>query len=278
MRTPVIRTLALTLITLCLAAPIAHAESPPRDGPLDLHAELGSLWVAYHTVKLDTDGTRADFIDDLGQENLVPFVRASADLHLGNHIITLLYQPLEIVAARTLARDLTFDDQVFPAGAAVRSTYAFSFARASYMYDFAEGRDELAFGASLQLRNAIIELEQLDGPAFRSRRDIGPVPVLKLRWRQALGERAFAGVELDGFYAPIKYINGGDTDVEGAIIDASVRAGMTLRKDTEAFLNLRWLGGGASGGGDDDDNPGDNYNENWLTFFSLSLGLTYTGL
>ncbi len=274
-----LKTLLAALILLPATA--AAEQSPERPWRLDLHAELGSLWVAYHTVKLDRDGTDMDYIDDLGQENLVPFVRGSADLYLGDrqqHVVTLLYQPLEIVSARTLARDLLIDDQVFPEGAAVRSTYSFPFARISYLYDFADGPDELAIGASLQLRNATIEFEQLDGPAFRSRRDIGPVPVLKFRWRQGFANGAFAGFEIDGFYAPIKYLNGGETDVEGAIVDASLRAGLELRQDVDAFLNLRWLGGGASGGGEDDDNPGDNYNENWLTFFSLSLGLTYGGL
>lgn len=274
------RTLLAALFTLALAAPaLAAPDGDPPPWRLDLHAELGSLWVGHHTIKLDRDGSDIDYVDDLGQENLVPFARASADVYLGeHHVITLLYQPLEIVSTRTLARDLTIDDQVFPEGAAVRSTYSFPFARISYMYDFTAGRDELAVGLSLQLRNATIEFEQLDGPAFRSRRDVGPVPVIKLRWRQGFADGAFVGVEVDGFYAPIKYLNGGETDVEGAIVDASLRAGLELPRDVEAFLNLRWLGGGASGGGEDDDNPGDNYNENWLSFFSLSLGLTYAGL
>lgn len=288
---PTLLTTALTTLLFPLfGPPTARAEAPPGDAEptadarpwrLDLHAELGSLWVAYHTVKLDRDGTDIDYIDDLGQENLVPFLRGSVDLYLGQeqrHIITLLYQPLEIVSARNLARDLVIDDQVFPEGAAVRSTYSFPFARISYLYDFADGPDELGIGLSVQLRNATLEFEQLDGPAFRSRRDIGPVPVLKFRWKQGFANGAFAGFEIDGFYAPIRYLNGGETDVEGAIVDASLRAGLELDQDVSAFLNLRWLGGGATGSGDDDDNPGDNYNANWLTFFSLSLGLTYSGL
>lgn len=246
---------------------------------LDLHAELGSLYVAYHTVKLDRDGSDIDYVDDLGQENLVPFARASADLRLGEaHVVTLLYQPLEIVSSRVLARDLVIDDAVFSAGTGVRSRYSFPFARVSYLYDFWEGVDELGVGVSVQLRNAILSFESTDGETFRSRRDVGPVPVLKFRWRQGVGDGWFVGAEVDGFYAPIKYINGGDSDVVGAIVDASVRAGLALDRDVEAFLNVRWLGGGAEGSGDDDDNPGDSYNENWLSFVSLSLGLSYVGL
>lgn len=264
------------LAGVCSASAAMAAEEPAR---LALHAELGSLYVAYHTIQLDRGGSEIDYIDDLGQENLVPFARLAADLRLGgSHVITLMYQPLEIESRRTLARDLVIDDATFAAGSAVRARYSFPFARVSYLYDFWEGEDELGLGVSLQLRNAIIEFEEIGGDTFRSRRDVGPVPVLKFRWRQSVSPRWFVGAEVDGFYAPIKYLNGGDSDVVGAIVDASVRAGVELRQDAEAYLNLRWLGGGAEGGGEDDDNPGDGYNENWLSFIALSLGLSYTGL
>lgn len=281
---------ALCFAALCftgLAGAAPPTEPPPgpvdrlteRPWHLDLHAELGSLFVASHTVQLGRDGSDIDYVDDLGQQNLVPFARLSADLHLGeSHVITLLYQPLSIQSTVTLQRDLVIDGETFAEGTAVRSTYDFPFARISYLYDLFDGPDELGIGLSLQLRNATLAFEQLDGPAFRSRRDIGPVPILKLRWRQWVSDGVFIGAEIDGFYAPIKYLNGGETDVEGAIVDASLRAGLALPHDAEVFLNLRWLGGGAEGESDDPDVPGDGFNANWLHFVALSLGLSYVGL
>ena len=64
---------------------------------------------------------------------------------------------------------------------------------------------------------------------------------------------------------------GRDVDVEGAIADIQLRAGLALAEPTEAFLGLRYLGGGASGTGTPD-GGGDGYTENWLHFLTLTLG------
>ena len=76
-------------------------------------------------------------------------------------------------------------------------------------------------------------------------------------------------------YAPVKYINGSDSDVVGAIIDFSLRYGIPLDQHKDLFFNIRWIGGGAQGTSSDDDGPGDGYTENWLNFISFSLGLTW---
>ena len=85
----------------------------------------------------------------------------------------------------------------------------------------------------------------------------------------------FLEAEMDGFYAPIKYFNGGKSDVEGAILDASLRAGLELSEDVTGFFNVRYLGGGAQGTSKDDDGPGDGYTRNWLHFMTASVGFSY---
>jgi hypothetical protein len=82
------------------------------------------------------------------------------------------------------------------------------------------------------------------------------------------------GAEVDGFYAPIRFINGGTSDVEGAILDASVRGGVHLTPGVDTFLNLRYLGGGSSGTSTSSREPGDGFTDNWLHFVSLTLGFT----
>ena len=83
---------------------------------------------------------------------------------------------------------------------------------------------------------------------------------------------------MDGIYAPIKYINGSDSDVEGAIIDLSLRCGVELDDGKDLFMNLRWIGGGAEGTGSDNDGPGDGFTSNWLNFLSFSMGLKWSHL
>lgn len=269
------RRLIIAAALICATA-TAHAQS--GDLHVSTHAELGTLTVLSHRIKLGRNGTYIDYVDDAGQDNQVPFARLSVDLRKGRHIVTFLYQPLEINAARTAMRDITVDDYTFKEGTGLRSRYSFPFTRVSWMYDLIEGPNELALGLSLQIRNAIIEFESTDGVGFRSNRDVGPVPILKARGRHVLSDRFWWGAEVDGFYAPVSYINGDDSEVIGAIVDLSLRGGMRLTPTTEAFLNLRYLAGGAVGESNDDTNPGDGYTRNWLHFLTISLGFSWNAL
>lgn len=251
-------------------------NDPDAPYSLRLSAELGFLFPVSHTIQFGNGGTKIDYVAEGGQDNLVPFARISADLELfDHHKITFLYQPLQLDTIKATARDIQVDEVVFRKGTPVRYVYGFDFWRLSYLYDFVAGDStELGIGASLQIRNATIGFESLDGTQSRYKRNIGPVPVLKARAMHMFGDHFWIGAEADGFYAPIKYINGSDSDVEGAILDASVRAGLALTPGVESFVNLRYLGGGAVGTSNNDNTPGDGYSDNWLHFVSLSLGFT----
>ncbi len=239
-------------------------------------AELGALAPLVHTIQFDRDGTDFDYIQDGGQNNLFPFARVQADLDIGQrHSVILLYQPLDLRTETVLLSDMTQADVTFPEGTPMEYRYGFSFVRGSWLYDLAEGpRKELGLGVSLQIRNATIDFASQDGTLFTGERDIGPVPVLKFRGRTPIAENAWLGAEVDGFYAPIKYLNGGRTDVVGAIVDASVRGGIAQKSGVDLFLNLRTIAGGAEGQSESPDALGDGYTKNWLVFSSLSIGTT----
>jgi len=251
-------------------------NKPDAEVRASLHAELGTLAVLSHRIQFSTDGTEIDYLEDGGQDNLFPTARLSAELHAGpRNTVVFLYQPLVLESQSLIQRDLTLDGVTFPAGTAVDFRYGFSFWRGSYLRDLVEDPDgEFSIGASLQIRNATIEFEDRASGLLISNRDIGPVPVIKLRGRKALEDDLWVGFEADGFYAPIKYINGSNSDVVGAILDASVRGGLTLNNGAETFVNLRYLWGGAEGTSNDFTPPGDGYTENWLHFLNLSLGFS----
>ena len=61
-------------------------------------------------------------------------------------------------------------------------------------------------------------------------------------------------------------LNGSDNETVGAILDASLRAGLRVHDRADVFLNLRYLGGGATNG-----DPSD-YSKNWLHFLFVGLG------
>ncbi|MEM6296876.1 MAG: hypothetical protein AAGA54_36770 [Myxococcota bacterium] len=277
-------TLAFALFCAPAAASAGEPDAPDsvlnRPGSrvaVRLHAELGFLSVLGHRLKLGEDGTYADLREDLGQDTLFPFGRLSADLDIGTrrqHTISLLYQPLNLESQAVAERDLVVEDVTFAAGTPIDFRYSFPFWRISYLYDILPGPSEVGFGGSLQIRNANIEYASQDGVQLRAVRDVGPVPVLKFRGRGFVRGRFWMGGEVDGFYAPIRYINGGRSDVEGAILDMSLRGGLAWRYGVDTFVNVRYLAGGARGTSSDPDPFSDGFNTNWLHFLTVSLGVS----
>ena len=237
--------------------------------------DFGGLLPLYHHIQLGREGTEFNYVKDGGQDVIFPVGRLSIDLRAHRHHLTFLYQPLELDSEVVLKRPLTVDGLTFPAETPINLRYGFPFYRVSYAYDVVSSSAfRVAFGASLQLRDATITFTSADGSARRARRDLGPVPALKGVVRYDAPSGFFGAFEVDGFYAPVKYINGGDSDVVGAIIDANLRAGYRLSPRVDGFLNVRWLGGGAEGTSEPEDFS-DGYNQNWLQFLIVSLGVDF---
>ncbi len=270
--------LALILALASLAAPAAFSAQAPDSRPaLKAHFELGWIGVLGHKVQFGKDGTYLDYVSQGGQDNLYQVSRLSLDLRLSRRsTLIFLYQPLALETKAILESALRVDGLDFPAGTPTRFVYRFPFYRVSYLVDLSKSpATELSVGLSLQIRNATIEFESLDGKLFRSNRNIGPVPILKLRWRHDFDSRLWLGAEADGFYAPVSYINGSDNEVIGAILDASLRGGLRLDKNVEAFVNVRYIGGGAVGSDDTPDWPStDGYVRNWLHFLTFTAGFS----
>lgn len=272
-------TLLAAGLSLALASDEDSLINRP-DAPVEarLHAEVGFVAPISHNIQFGTEGTTLDYVKEGGQDNLFPALRLSADLYLGvarRNIVVFLYQPLDLRTEVVLDDLLVVDDVRFQPGTPVDLRYGFSFWRASWMYDVLLDEDhELGLGVSLQIRNATISFASADGTQRQSYRNIGPVPVLKARWRSDFDGDWFLGSEIDGFWAPIRYFNGSaGSDVEGAIIDWSVRGGYRFLRGTEGFVNLRWIGGGAVGT-DATPSTGDGYTKNWLHLMTVSLGVT----
>ncbi|MFT4626607.1 MAG: hypothetical protein ACI8PZ_005284 [Myxococcota bacterium] len=262
-------------LTAAYAAPVPEGSilnDPDRGWQLEPAVELGFLAPLSHKIQFGRDGTYFNYIQDGGQDNLFFVTRWSLDLRIDRHTVTVLYQPLTLKTSTEVTRPLVFDNVRFGKGGGLESVYGFDFYRGSWTWDLLPDDDaELGLGASLQIRNATIGFTSADGEQRTTNRDIGPVPIIKLRGRWD-GEVGFWGFEADGFYAPIKYINGGNSDVVGAIADLSIRAGLKANRGVEPFLNLRYLGGGAEGTSSNPDPGKDGYVRNWLHFATLTVG------
>lgn len=236
--------------------------------------ELGFIDVLSHKIQFGSDGSKFDYVEDGGQDVLFPFARISAELKVKEkHSVIFLIQPLDIKTEVLLDQDIVVDELTFPENTPLELRYGFPFYRISYLYDFLDkSEDELAIGASFQLRNATINFASSDGKLLRTNRNVGPVPIFKARVKKNYDNGFWVGGEFDGFYASGKYITGSENDFEGAIFDLSLRTGFLLSDSIDSYLNVRYIGGGAQGTNKDEPGPGDGYTDNWLHTLSISLG------
>lgn len=279
-----LKLIIITLVCSFVGASFAqNSDSLSEKGKKDFEfravAELGFLSVLSHKVQFGENGTYFDYKKEGGQNVLFPVGRLSLELdNKERNTIIFLYQPLTIQTQVLLNDNIIVDDLAFPANTSVDLLYNFPFYRISYLRELLpdKPRFNLAFGGSVQLRNATITFESTDGERFRTNRDVGVVPALKVRSRYSLSELVYLELEADGIYAPISYLNGSDNEVKGAILDASIRSGLKVTDNVNAFLNLRYLGGGAEGTSENEPGPGDGYVKNWLHFMTVTAGLTYT--
>lgn len=249
-------------------------EESPRAVSLRANLELGLLGVLYHHVQLGRDGTSIDYRDDAGQDILFPFWRASVDVTLfRRHIVTLLYQPLDFDTRELLPRDIRLDGLELPAGTPLQARYQFPYYRLGWAYDLLPADDSvLAVGIGLQIRNANIEFQSLDGTQFRRRSDVGLVPLLRVRGHLPVSEQFWLGFDADGFYAPISGLNLSDRDVLGVIADVGVQFGWRGTPFASPFLGVRYIGGGSRGEGDPTPTS-DGWQSNWLHFLAVTLGI-----
>jgi hypothetical protein len=171
-----------------------------------------------------------------------------------------------------LKNDLVVDGVTFPAGSGVLLNYAFPSYRVSYTYDvLRKGNSYLALDLSLQLRNADIYFESLNGPQFIANKNVGPVPISKIKGELWLGEKTYFATDIDGFYASSRFINGADFDFEGSVLDASLWAGLLLTDYLETYFNIRFIGGTAKGTSENASSP-DGFTDNKLATINFSIG------
>jgi hypothetical protein len=270
----------LGIASPALAQDYGFFNSPESFFGFESSVEIGFFGFFSHKVQFGESGTYFDYVKDGGQDVWFPFRRLSGDILLGSrHRLVFLVQPIDIrTEVPVPAGGLTVVDADFKPGTSIELRYGFDFYRLSYLYDFSKDpKNELAIGASLQIRDAVITFSGVDitdEDIVRSQRDVGPVPALKFRAKYYLNDFAWLGSEIDGIYAAGRGVTGSftvDPKFVGAIIDASLRAGFTPRPPVDVFLNLRYLAGGAEGR---DENDPDQYVKNWLHAFSVSLGVT----
>ena len=238
----------------------------------------GLLGVLQHNSQWGKDKTDFSYVESGGQDVLFPNWRAEAGVLLNKkHKMSLLYQPIFVSTQSVLTEDLLVDNITFEAGTNLRSTYDFPFYRFSYWYLLAHSEHfDFWLGAGLQIRNANIKFEDGTGSkAFRTG-NIGPVPLINLASEIRANSSFSVYLAGTGFWAPIKYINGGSTDINGWIYEFDIEPTFSLKDDLKAFLGFRILGGGAIGTSNSERTSGGKFSSDVLLTTSFIVGLTKT--
>jgi hypothetical protein len=259
---------------------------------LAIAAEAGFVKSLVHTIQIGQSGYFFDYVQEGGQEILLPYYRYELQiLAAQKHEIGVLYQPLTLQTRTRVdqAGGITIDDVTFDDDSPLDLQYGFDFYRFTYRYRMSESPSGyVSLGGALQLRNASIIFDGYEGgsEARVVSQDLGFVPVISFAMRRNFANGFFLESSLDGFYAPVRYLNLDNVDVIGWLYDAAVRLGTTLQleglsgQQAEAYISMRALGGGADGTGgvatvwtQSRDTP--RYTWNNLNLLAFTAGLRY---
>ena len=264
--------LNLLLTSAVIASPL---NKPNASWQIQPQLEVGFIAPLQNDIQLGKSGTDFDYIKQGGADNLFRYQRFEINWEKDQkHNFSFLFQPFDITTTETSTKELRFDNTSFPKDSPMFFRYGFDYYRATYSYNFVQEKGKrLSAGVAMQIRNATIDFRSQDGSLQNSNRDIGPVPLLHTSGEFDYSKQQWWGFDLTGSYAPIKYINGSNVDVVGALIDTSLRGGVHLKNDTDMFLNLRYIAGGAEGTDNTPDPGKDGWVSNWLQLASLSVGI-----
>lgn len=250
----------LVVLALLAGSPLSAQEQERAGLKISATAEIGVVKPLVHDIQIGIDGYRFDYVAEGGQELLLPFFRFEVDaVARERHEFALLYQPLTLTTRTRVDNPggILIDDVQFADDRPLDLQYGFDFYRGTYRYRVVNREDfRISLGGAMQIRNASIIFdgyqEDDEGRLVEARvisQDLGPVPVLSGAMRRSWANGRFVEASIDGFYAPVRYLNLSDVDVIGWLYDVALRAGTPLVDDSEIYLSLRFLGGGADGTG-----------------------------
>lgn len=162
--------------------------------------------------------------------------------------------------------------------------YSFPFYRVSYTYDVLSKFDNatLGLGVVVQLRNASIRFEALDGSAeLYVSQNLGVVPALALYSEYRFPFGLTLSLDAAGIYASSKFFNGADFDFTGSILDASLRASYDVGGGYSLFGVARYFGGTSSGVSEYDNDDvwtvsKAGFTENNIATITASVGLKWS--
>jgi len=253
-------TAALALLAALLPA---GAQAREFTDQFRVDFEFGPTYIAKNNNRYGDQGTLL-LAEEIGQqENLILGKRLSLEVPLSErNQLVFVYAPLDVTTRATLAKDVNFNDVLFPNGTVIDTRYLFDGYRLSWLWSLLQyDQLKLQIGLSGQVRNAQVALSSVDGTRYAQESDIGLVGALKARlyWDPLAPGGPYWLLDADAF-STFGLIG----DVTGAIWDVAATFAVPVARGTDLIFRGRLLGGGAT--------VPDKEIENWGNFAALTFG------
>jgi len=196
--------------------------------------EAGYVIPGYNDVAIPGDtGTRFSLTEDLKADETVAFRFRYGHNLSDKHWLALLIAPLTMESEGTLDKDISFNEETFPAGTPLRATFRFNSYRLVYRY-LLHKSEKLQFSAGVagKVRDAEIKLE--GGGKSTSKTDLGFVPLLSFNLTWTPRDRFHLLIDGEALAAP-----------QGRAEDVLFAAQYDLNRNLALKAGYRILEGGA---------------------------------
>ncbi len=237
--------------------------------------EYGFLGLLQHKSKWSKENPEFNYVKNGGQDLLFPTWRVESGFKPNKkNMFSFIYQPIPLETEVVLKEEVKIDQVIFEKNSDVLMKYDFSFYRFNYWSLLtSSAKGSFWVGGALQIRNADIRFTDRTGKNSFRTSSLGPVPLINFLYENNFSRRIHQQFKLAGFWAPIKYINGGTNDVNGWIYEFESQSKIILKNDLDAFVNFRVLGGGSEGTSKTTRVSGGNYTKDVLLTSSFTVGL-----
>ena len=197
-----------------------------------LNLELGSAQNSYNKVRIDGEnGTLFNLRPALNSEE---YYRLSYTQKFKSpNGLRFLYAPLKFSGNKKFDNDIFFNGVNFLANQTTEAQYQFNSYRGTYFREIITKKDKLLrVGGTLKIRDAFIELRQID--RSKAKKNVGIVPLVYIYSKYKFENNFHMTLDFDGLIAP-----------QGRAFDVALMLGYYFNPTFQVDLGYRMLEGGA---------------------------------
>ncbi len=266
--TQLISMFCLLGVVLCHSRSLLAGDELRALPVLNSFFQIGQLYVASHSIQMGDPGSSIDLVNEGGQGNLALYRRWGGQLKLSNNLeLTTFYQDFNLETKDLLQRNLIIDGASWGENTPIDVHYYFPFLRFVLSYKYSYGLWSYGVGGALQIRNANIVISTSNGEKRAIRRDIGPVGLLHLEASYRLDHQTLS-LSGDLIGSP------GEKDRGGNFYDIQWQHSYHGFRGYHLSWGLQSFTGGYAGNQRTSYKINSRFTSNWLSLYSLFVGVT----